>query len=123
MRRGDTIKGRKVEDRRKIGEMTTSITLPPMDELTRTELRRRYEETTDAETRTHYQILLPSLQCQTSTQITHIMLRSQDTVVCASTLLNGRTGCRAEVYRPGRKRRVTAARARRTAPSDRVGSP
>ena len=46
-----------MEDRRKDEEMTTPITLPPMDELTLTELRRRYEETTDAETRTRYQIL------------------------------------------------------------------
>jgi hypothetical protein len=58
MRRSDTIRGRKVEDRRKEEEMTTPITLPQMDEVTLTELRRRYEETTDAETRTRYQMLL-----------------------------------------------------------------
>jgi transposase len=52
-----------------------------MDELTRTELRRRYEEATDAETRTRYQMLLLSLRGQTSSQIAHMVLRSQDTVV------------------------------------------
>src|SRR6266536_1951916 len=81
MRRCDAIRGRKVEDRRKEEEMTTPITLPQMDELTLTELHRRYEETTDAETRTRYQMLLLSLQSQTSSQIAHMVLRSQDTVV------------------------------------------
>lgn len=61
--------------------MTTPITLPQLDELTLTELRRRYEETTDAETRTRYQMLLLSLQGQTSSQIVHMVLRSQDTVM------------------------------------------
>ena len=61
--------------------MTTPITLPQMDEVTLTELRRRYEETTDAETRTRYQILLLSAKGQTSTQIARLVLRSQDTVV------------------------------------------
>src|SRR6266581_4591645 len=79
MRRCDTIRGRKVEDRRKVEEMTTPITLPPIDELTLTELHRRYKETTDAETRTRYQMLLFSLRGQTSSQIAHHVLRSQDT--------------------------------------------
>ena len=52
MRRCDTIRGRKVEDRRKEEEVTAPITLPQQDELALTELRRRYEETSDAETRT-----------------------------------------------------------------------
>src|SRR6266699_2406327 len=43
MRRCDTIRGSKVEDRRKEEEMTTPITLPPMDELTLNELRRVIE--------------------------------------------------------------------------------
>jgi hypothetical protein len=38
MRRSDTIRGREVEDRRKEEEMTTPITLPPMDEQTLSEL-------------------------------------------------------------------------------------
>jgi hypothetical protein len=39
-------------------------------------------ETTDAETRTRYQMLLLSLWDQTSSQIAQTVLRSQDTVVC-----------------------------------------
>jgi hypothetical protein len=38
--------------------MTAPITLPSLDEPTLTELRRRYEGTSDAETRTRYQMLL-----------------------------------------------------------------
>src|SRR6266704_1320294 len=40
----------KSEERKK--EMTTPITLPPLDEQTLTDLRRRYDETSDDETRT-----------------------------------------------------------------------
>jgi hypothetical protein len=39
----------------------TASTLPQLDELTRTELRRRYEASPDAEIRTRYQMLLLSL--------------------------------------------------------------
>ena len=49
--------------------MTTPIILPSLDEPTLTELRRRYQETTDAETRTRYQMLLLSQRGQTSSQI------------------------------------------------------
>lgn len=102
--------GRKVEDRRKEEEMTTPITLPPMDEPTLTELRHRYEETTDAETRTRYQMLLLSLRGQTSSQIAQMVLRSQDTVV--RVLKRFFTGGLDAVPRrtaPGRARTVTAA--------------
>ena len=70
-----------MEDRRKEEEMTTPITLPQLDELTLTEVRRSYQETTDAETRTRYQMLLLSLRGQTSSQLAQMVLRSQDTVV------------------------------------------
>ena len=52
--------------------MTAPITLPSLAEPTLAELRRRYEETTDAETRTRYQmlllpiLLLPSTPCKLS---------------------------------------------------------
>lgn len=39
-------------------KMTAPLTLPPLDEPTRVALRRRYEETRDAQTRTRYQMLL-----------------------------------------------------------------
>jgi hypothetical protein len=69
-----------VEDRRKEQELTKPLTLSPMDEEALTELRRRYEKSPDAETRTRYQMLLLSLQGQKSSQIAHTVLRSQDTV-------------------------------------------
>src|SRR2546427_9037704 len=124
MRRCETIGGRKVDDRRKEKEMTAPITLPPMDELTLTELRRRYEESTDAETRTRYQMLVLSLRGQTSSQIAQNVLRSQDTVVrVLKRFLTGGLDAVPRRTAPGRERRVTAARARRTAARDRTGSP
>ena len=90
--------------------MTIPITLPQLDELTLTELRRHYEETTDAETRPRYQMLLLSLRGQTSSHIAQNVLRSQDTVV--RVLKRFFTGGLDAVPRrtaPGRERRVTAA--------------
>ena len=46
----------KSEERKK--EMTAPITLRPLDEQTLNDLRRRYDETSEAETRTRYQMLL-----------------------------------------------------------------
>src|SRR5438270_8965166 len=110
MRRCDTIKGRKVEDRRKEEEMTTPITLPQLDEPTLTALRRRYEESTDAETRTRYQMLLLSLRGQTSSQIGQMVLRSQDTVVrVLKRFLTGGLDAVPRRTAPGRERTVTAA--------------
>ena len=104
--------------------MTTPITLPPMDELTLIELRRRYEQSPDAETRTRYQMLVLSLRGQTSSQIAHHVLRSQDTVVrVLKRFLTGGLDAVPRRTAPGRERTVTAARARRTATRDRVGSP
>ena len=56
------MRGREVEDGRKEEEMSTPITLPTLNESILAELRRHYEETTDGETRTRYQMLLLSLQ-------------------------------------------------------------
>src|SRR5947209_14028748 len=110
MRRCDTIKGRKVEDRRKEEEMTTTITLPQLDEPTLTALRRRYEESTDAQTRTRYQMLLLSLRGQTSSQIAQMVLRSQDTVVrVLKRFLTGGLDAVPRRTAPGRERTVTAA--------------
>jgi transposase len=99
-----------VEDRRKEEEMTAPITLPQLDEQTLTELRRRYEEATDAETRTRYQILLLSLAGQTSSQIAQMVLRSQDTVVrVLKRFLTGGLDAVPRRTAPGRERTVTAA--------------
>ena len=90
--------------------MTTPITLPQLEELTLTELRRRYEETPDAETRTRYQMLLLSLRGQTSSQIAHMVLRSQDTVVrVLKRFLTGGLDAVPRRTAPGRERRVTVA--------------
>ena len=92
--------------------------------VTLTELHRRYEESPDAETRTRYQMLLLSLRGQTSSQIAHTVLRSQDTVerVLKRYLAAGLDAVPRRTA-PGRERTVTAARARRTVTSDRDGSP
>jgi transposase len=90
--------------------MTAPITLPPLEESPHTELGRRYDEASDAETRTRYQMLLLSAKGQTSTQIAQIVLRSQDTVV--RVLKRFLTGGLAAVRRrtpPGRERTVTTA--------------
>ena len=67
------MRGREVDDRRKEEEMTTPITLPPLDESTLAELHRRYDDTADAETCTRYQMLLLSASGQTSTQIARLV--------------------------------------------------
>src|SRR5216684_2628338 len=98
----------KSEERKK--EMTAPITLRPLDERTLNDLRCRYDEAPDAETRTRYQMLLLSAKGQTSTQIARLVLRSQDTVV--RVLKRFFTGGLDAVPRrtaPGRERTVTAA--------------
>src|SRR6266496_6194460 len=90
--------------------MSAPITLTSLEKPTLAELRRRYEETTDAETRTRYQMLLLSLRGQTSSEIAQTVLRSQDTV--GRVLKRFLTGGLDAVPRrtaPGRERRVTAA--------------
>src|SRR5258706_15428365 len=90
--------------------MTAPITLPRLDEQTLTKLRNGYEEASDAETRTRYQMLLLAQRGQTSTQIAAIVLRSQDTVV--RVLKRFHTGGLEAVTRrtaPGRDRTITRA--------------
>jgi transposase len=90
--------------------MTAPITLTSLDKPTLAELRQRYEETTDAETRTRYQMLLLSLRGQTSSQITQTVLRSQDTVVrVLKCFLSGGLAAVPRRTAPGRAQTVTAA--------------
>ena len=90
--------------------MTAPITLPPLEESTQTELCRRYEEASDAETRTRYQMLLLSAKGQTSTQIAQIVLRSQDTVMrVLKRLFTGGLDAVPRRMPPGRERKVTPA--------------
>src|SRR5437588_10204959 len=90
--------------------MTAPIRLPSLDEHILADLRHRYDQTSDAETRTRYQMLLLSAKGQTSGQIAQIVLRSQDTVV--RVLKRFFTGGLDAVTRrsaPDRECRVTAA--------------
>jgi transposase len=90
--------------------MTAPITLRPLDEQSLIDVRRRYDETSDAETRTRYQILLLSAKGQTSTQIAQIVLRSQDTVVrVLKRFITGGVEAVPRRTAPGRERTVTAA--------------
>jgi hypothetical protein len=101
----------KSEGRRK--EMTAAIPLRPLDEQTLNDLRRRYNDTYDAETRTRYQMLFLSAKGQTSTQIARLVLRSQDTVVrVLKRFFTGGLDAVPQRTAPGRKRTVTAARSR-----------
>ncbi len=88
--------------------MTAPIMLPRLDEPTLTKLRNGYEEASDAETRTRYQMLLLSAKGQTSTQIAAIVLRSQDTVVrVLKCFLTGGFEAVPRRTAPGRERTVT----------------
>jgi transposase len=110
MRRCDRLREGKVEDRRKGKELTKPLALPPLDEETLTELRRRYEKSPDAETRTRYQMLLLSLQGQKSSQIAHTVLRSQDTVErVLKRFLAGGLDAVPRRTAPGRARTITSA--------------
>ncbi|HEY4388603.1 MAG TPA: helix-turn-helix domain-containing protein [Ktedonobacteraceae bacterium] len=88
--------------------MTAPITLSPLDERTQVELRRCYEDARDAETHTHYQMLLLALDGQTSTQIAHLVCRSQDTVVrVLKRFLQGGLEAVPRRTAPGRARTIT----------------
>ena len=60
--------------------MTSLITLPPLVPKMQAELRCRYEETDNAETRTRYQMVLLTQRGQTAPQIARLVLRSEVTV-------------------------------------------
>ncbi len=90
--------------------MTAPITLSPLDPVTLTELRRRYEETPKVENRTRYQMILLALQGYKVPQIARIVLRSEDTVArVLNRFLAGGLDAVPRRTPPGRERRVTAA--------------
>lgn len=60
--------------------MPAPITLPPVDEQRESELHQRYEEATDVETRTRYQMIVLAQLGHTAPHIARLMLRSEDTV-------------------------------------------
>jgi transposase len=90
--------------------MTAPITLPELDAATLAELRQRYEETSNAESRTRYQMVLLAQQEYKVPQIARIVLRSEDTVarVLHRFLAAGLNAVPRRIQ-PGRQRRITAA--------------
>jgi hypothetical protein len=60
--------------------MTAPITLPKLDAATLADLRHRYEEAPNVESRTRYQMILLAQQEYKVPQIAHMVLRSEDTV-------------------------------------------
>ena len=90
--------------------MTAPITLPPLDTATLAELRQRYEDTPNVESRTRYQMLLLAQQEYKVPQIARIVLRSEDTVArVLKRFLAGGLDAVPRRSPPGRERRVTAA--------------
>jgi len=90
--------------------MTAPITLPPLDPATLAELRRRYEETPNVESRTRYQMLLLAQQDYKVPQIARIMLRSEDTIArVLNRFLAAGVDAVPRRIPPGRERKVTAA--------------
>ena len=90
--------------------VTAPITLPRLDTATLAELRQRYEDTPNVESRTRYQMILLAQQEYKVPQIARMVLRSEDTV--ARVLKRFVAGGLDAVPRrspPGRERRVTAA--------------
>jgi len=86
------------------------ITLPPLDAQLQANLHQRYKETTDAETRTRYQMIVLAHQGHRVPQIARFVLRSEDTV--ARVLKRFGAGGLDAIPRrtsPGRERTVTGA--------------
>src|SRR5437016_4628753 len=60
--------------------VTASMTLPPLDPATLTQLHQRYEDTPNVESRRRYQMILLAQQEHKVPQIARMVLRSEDTV-------------------------------------------
>ena len=90
--------------------MSAPIILPRLDPTTLAELRQRYEETPNAESRTRYQMILLAQHHYKVPQIARIVLRSEDTVArVLNRFLAGGLDAVPRRTPPGRKRQVTAA--------------
>ncbi len=90
--------------------MPAPLTLPPIDAQLQANLHQLYEEMTNAETRTRYQMIVLAHQGHRVPQIAHMVLRSEDTV--ASVLKRFVAGGLDAIPRrtsPGRQRSVTGA--------------
>ncbi len=90
--------------------MPAPITLPPLAEQQQADLRQRYEEAPDAETRTRYQMLVLAQLGHTVPYIAAIVLRSEDTVArVLKRFLSGGLDAVPRRTSPGRGRTITSA--------------
>lgn len=90
--------------------MPAALTIAPLDAETHADVERRYNTTTDADTRLRYHIILLAAQGYTAPQIARLILRSDDMVL--QVLKRFRAGGPQAVprrYAPGRARTVTPA--------------
>jgi len=90
--------------------MPAALTIPPLDADARAEVERRYNTTTDADTRLRYHIILLAVQGYTAPRIAPLILRSDDMI--QDVLRRFRTGGLDAVprrYAPGRVRTLTPA--------------
>ena len=90
--------------------MPAPLMLPPIDAQLQANLHQLYEETTNAETRTRYQMIVLAHQGHRVPQIARMVLRSEDTV--ARVLKRFVAGGLEAIPRrtsPGRQRSVTVA--------------
>src|SRR6266566_8663944 len=96
--------------KRRKERVTAPITLPRLDPATLSELRHRYEETPNVESRPRYQMILLAQQEYKVPQIARMVLRSEDTIArVLKRFLAGGLNAVPRRSPPGRERRVTAA--------------
>ena len=90
--------------------MPAPIMLPPLDAQLQTNLHQHYEETTDAETRTRYQMIVLTHQGHRVPQIARFVLRGEDTVArVLKRFVAGGLDAIPRRTSPGRERTVTGA--------------
>ena len=98
----------KIEE--KEGNYDSPITLPALDAATLADLRHRYDETANVESRTRSQMILLAQQGYKVPQIARLVLRSEDTVaVCSNVSKPGGLDAVPRRTPLGRERTVTAA--------------
>lgn len=98
----------KIEE--KEGNYDSPITLPALDAATLADLRHRYDETANVESRTRSQMILLAQQGYKVSQIARLVLRSGDIVtVCSNVSKPGGLDAVLRCTPLGRERTVTAA--------------
>lgn len=88
--------------------MPHALTLPPLDAASLSDLRRRYDDTPDPDTRSRYQMILLAQQGYTAPQIAALVLRSDDTILrVLKRFRDGGLDAVPRRYAPGGPRTVT----------------